>query len=64
MNRLGPSLHALESLVKNEKKPKPKSSSTIHTAYIWNIMCQKLIENFFAENMQKIMGAIWDLPAT
>ena len=46
-----------------------------HTAYSWNIMCQKwegdcglwfpneIILKKYAESLKKIMGAVWELPA-
>ena len=50
-------------------------SICLHTAYSWNIMCQKwegdcglwdLTEIFlkkYAESLKKIVGAVWELPA-
>ena len=47
----------------------------IHTAYSWNIMCQKwegdcglwvineIISKKYAEGLKKIVGAIWEFPA-
>ena len=46
-----------------------------HTAYSWNIMCQKwegdcglwvpneIILKKYAESLKKIVGAVWELPA-
>ena len=46
-----------------------------HTAYSWNIMCQKwegdcglwvsneIILKKYVENLKKIVGAVWELPA-
>ena len=48
---------------------------TKHTAYSWNIMCQKwegdcalwvpneIIFKKYAESLKKIVGAVWELPA-
>ena len=48
---------------------------TSHTAYSWNIMCQKwkgdcglwvlneIILKIYAESLKKIVGAVWELPA-
>ena len=52
-----------------------KFECTWHTAYSWNIMCQKwegncglwvlneMILKKYAESLKKIMGAVWELPA-
>ena len=47
----------------------------LHTAYNWNIMCQKgegdcglwvlneIIKKMYTESSKKIVGAVWELPA-
>ena len=52
-----------------------KNALPRHTAYSWNIMCQKwegncglwvpneIILKKYAEILKKILGAVWELPA-